>query len=96
MKEKPIIFSTLMVQAILEGRKSQTRRIMKPQPEYRANKSLPSLMGTFTQAGWNLDDRVGMKMFIEECPYGEPGDVLWVRESFQDWYHKIHYTTTAP
>lgn len=59
MKERPIIFSGYSVQAILAGRKSQTRRLVKPQP---------------SPAHHYSDER--------RCPYGVPGDRLWVRESF--------------
>lgn len=53
MIEKPILFSTPMVKAIIEGRKSQTRRIVKDQKWLQ----------------WN-------------CPYGNSGDRLWVRETW--------------
>jgi len=60
MKEHPIIFSGPMVRAILEDRKTQTRRVIKPQPKY----SFPKV-----QEVWN-------------CPYGKPGDLIWVRETW--------------
>ena len=60
VKERPILFKGEMVRAILEGRKTQTRRIMKPQP------SLISKLLRIQGA----------------CPCGEPGDQLWVRETF--------------
>lgn len=59
MESRPIIFSGPMVRAILEGRKTQTRRPLKPQP----------ICG---------DDPNWIR---PPCPYGEPGDRLWVRES---------------
>jgi hypothetical protein len=66
-KEKPILFSTPMVQAILEGRKTMTRRIIKKVP-----------------AGKDIDD-VHINILADvKCPYGNPGDLLWVRESFFD------------
>jgi hypothetical protein len=71
MKERPILFSAPMVRALLEGRKTQTRRIMKPQPEDGTD--CPYHMG----AGQDRKARV--------CPYGQPGDRLWVRETFA--YH---------
>jgi len=61
MKERPILFSGPMVRAILEGRKTQTRRVIKPQP-----------------VGSNY--RIDLKKPV--CPYGRPGDRLWVRETF--------------
>lgn len=62
MKERPILFSAPMVRAILEGRKTQTRRIVK-------NAHIVT-----------CDDRVGVT--DARCPYGVPGDRLWVREAF--------------
>jgi hypothetical protein len=64
-KERPIIFSAPMVQAILAGRKTQTRRIVKPQPP----ESLWAIWKRYPE-------QVG-------CPYGRPGDVLYVREGWQ-------------
>lgn len=76
MKKRPILFSTEMVKAILEGRKTQTRRIMKPQPIIdrgfmRWTKGVNSI---------NLDDHADLAIFV--CPYGQVGDGLWVRETF--------------
>lgn len=72
MKERPILFSAPMVSAILEGRKTQTRRIVK-KPEY-----FPCLTGDCPH--WD------MKLCAAEMqlhsPYGLPGDRLWVRETF--------------
>ena len=73
MTEKPILFSAPMVRATLEGRKSQTRRIIKPQPD-------AVLDG---EPYWHIGGyrtRIGAKRpFV--CPYGQPGDRLWVRET---------------
>lgn len=79
MREKPIIFNAQMVRAILEGRKTQTRRMMKPQPELR--------MGGFwhwKDCQW-ADGGIGFpKTGIEDhAPY-QPGDRLWVRETFSE------------
>jgi hypothetical protein len=78
---KPIIFSGPMVLAVLEGRKTQTRRIVKPQPEkwntaQRAPFTLPHEPRTWSPLADNSDDRV--------CPY-ELGAELWVRESWSIW-----------
>ena len=60
MIERPILFSAPMVRAILDDTKTQTRRIVKPQP-----------------AGeWAATGR-------SSCPYGQPGDRLWVREQHE-------------
>lgn len=96
MKERPILFSGAMVKAILEGRKTQTRRVVQyrhngprgdrklhPPPDYvttwHPNNGVgpewhaegPSPNGGTRGSGWTT------------CPYGVPGDRLWVRESFQ-------------
>lgn len=79
MKERPILFSSEMVRAILDGRKTQTRRVINPQPEYV----------------WGYGIRNGEDHFSAhvrypgshqpdpwiKCPYGVPGDRLWVRET---------------
>lgn len=74
MSEKPILFSAPMVRAILDGRKSQTRRIMKPQPD-------AVLDG---EPYWHIGGyrtRIGARNPFF-CPYGQPGDdKLWVRET---------------
>lgn len=75
MKERPILFSAPMVRAILEGRKTQTRRTMKSQPWARPEPE---------DGLWRLyagDE--GMAPF--PCPYGQPGDRLWVRETWTSY-----------
>lgn len=73
MKERPILFSTEMVKAILDGRKSQTRRVIKPQPEYQDYMNKPSLH-------WNQCGGRSLEEIALYCPYGKPGERLWVRE----------------
>ena len=76
MKARPILFKPDMVNAILEGRKTQTRRIVKPQPEMVSDRRIEPWEG----------DPAALKILLERnkrgCPYGAPGDVLWVRETF--------------
>lgn len=87
MKETPIIFSTDMVRAILDGRKTQTRRIIKPQPYWEDkidgwNWARGHYWNTnFGQAFGN--DGQFEKMISQYCPYGQVGDRLWVRETFK-------------
>ncbi|KPC52999.1 hypothetical protein [Amantichitinum ursilacus] len=83
MKERPILFSAPMVSALLDGRKTMTRRIMKPQMSYEdvcgmfAAWSYPITATKFLI--WpNAKDKI-----IELCPYGRPGDRLWVRETWR-------------
>lgn len=71
MNAKPILFSAPMIRALLEGRKTQTRRIIESQPKVSDEeaKVLP--------AAWDAG-------FVDvKCPYGEPGDLLWVKESWR-------------
>ena len=88
IKERPILFSGPMVRAILDGRKTQTRRVVKNHPGCGFE------IGTYHKA---LTDRHGEQypactesfgIFAEdgswsiECPYGQPGERLWVREAW--------------
>ena len=80
MTEKPILFSGEMVRAILEGRKTQTRRVMNPQPFQDR-----SYVGGF---GWPYNKNscvsVGAPHIGGYCPYGNwEGGRLWVRETWR-------------
>jgi hypothetical protein len=86
MAERPILFSASMVQALLAGRKTQTRRAVKPQPCDEWSPVVEPYNPTVIIRGEEMpgaevfgasDDREG-----RVCPYGRPGDRLWVRESF--------------
>jgi hypothetical protein len=69
-KERPILFSAPMVRALLAGTKTQTRRVVKGRPlEWLAP-------GMFTPE-YVADPE------NSACPYGQPGDRLWVRETWQ-------------
>ncbi len=83
MKERPIIFTGESVRAILDGRKSQTRRVMKPQPEVVAhNPSINQDVYMYKRHTWFADEPT--KASYAPCPYGIPGDRLWVKETWQD------------
>lgn len=85
MKARPILFSGPMVCALLAGTKTQTRRVVKPQTP-----------ATHGWAGWIISsthkadegkatwqdgtDSLGSHHLVR-CPYGKPGDLLWVRET---------------
>lgn len=75
MKEGPILFSGPMVQAILDDRKTVTRRIVKPQ---LASKSVS--FGCIAGQGFGFI--FGQHDVVVKCPYGTTGDRLWVRETF--------------
>ena len=64
-REKPILFSSPMVRAILDGRKTQTRRMVKRLQIGCLSVDCPA-------------DRIS---FVDRCPYGQPGDRLWVKET---------------
>jgi len=89
MKFIPILFSTEMVQAILDGRKTMTRRILKPEPYLPFKKSKIDFVKGFGfcvrhQISKN-PDRFECTSKIK-CPYGQVGDILWVRETFNSDY----------
>ncbi|MFA7943032.1 hypothetical protein ACEK06_11280 [Pseudomonas brenneri] len=80
IKERPILFSAPMVRAILDGRKTVTRRAV------RAGFNPDDLEGTLSASECRklyreLPQYFGASYF---CPYGQPGDRLWVRETFID------------
>lgn len=73
-KERPILFSGLMVRALLAGTKRQTRRLLQPR----------HLSGT----GWPMPDGNASASALTAnlarySPYGQPGDRLWVRETWR-------------
>jgi len=74
MKERPIIFSTDMVKAILAGNKTMTRRVIKkPMALPPDNQIIPELL------------RTAKDIMATWCPYGQVGDRLWVRETWLDY-----------
>lgn len=111
MKARGMIFNSEMVRAILDGRKTQTRRIMKVQPE--PSKSRP---GDFWFSSKKLESMVHISdfapgnspiadyhLFIQEhcCPFGAVGDRIWVRETWARYNidqnsHDLAYRATTP
>ena len=97
MKYIPILFSTPMVSAIIEGRKTMTRRVMKKQPTDNYK-----LLG-YDEDGCMGEGKVGYCCFESEndilnikCPYGKVGDVPWVRETFyEDAWGNFYYKADA-
>src|SRR5690606_13994929 len=94
VRERPILFSGEMVRAILDGRKTQTRRVVRPQPW-----AGPLPGGKYEASGpWVGHDGIWRFMRgvvsrreddIGRCPYGQPGDWLWVRETW-GWRGSIY------
>jgi len=88
MKEKPILFSAPMVRAILDGRKTQTRRIAKIKdiighPQFELLKIVTLENG---RQGWLNSQSDHPNHITTLCPYGQPGESrLWVRETFFAW-----------
>lgn len=88
MKERPILFSGEMVRAILNGRKTQTRRVMKPQPSLTPSGLMNWKGSIIGEVPHESGDFTRYDEVTPRCPYGKPGDRLWVREKFQyvtDW-----------
>jgi hypothetical protein len=78
--EHPIIFNDWSVRRILAGEKTQTRRVVKPQPN-EGVEAIHEQDGSWFAGTINSEwDPV---LWEEKCPYGQPGDVLWVRETFR-------------
>lgn len=73
MRERPILFSAPMIRAILAGAKTQTRRLVKPNP-HKVDGGVP-----FTDAPAWAHAEPGSA--VMRCPYGVRGDRLWVREA---------------
>jgi hypothetical protein len=100
MKECPILFSAPMVRALLAGTKTQTRRVIKDDldDEERLHVGMycPTVIDRhgYEQPGeevfgaWTTDGDWAMK-----CPYGKPGDLLWVREA---WHAPVNFDGVPP
>ena len=89
MKERPILFSAPMVRAILEGRKTQTRRPIHPQPvSHDAAESgdvvfFGGVLNRVSESRGRNKAAMGLlNAKTLHCPYGVPGDRLWVRETW--------------
>lgn len=84
MTERPILFSAPMVRALIAGRKTQTRRVVKPQP-----RDVGGLIDYRVRFGpheyiyqWPRGQTPSEAFVHERCPYGVAGDRLWVRETW--------------
>ncbi|EML4687803.1 TPA: hypothetical protein U2L42_004569 [Citrobacter amalonaticus] len=88
MTERGMIFNGEMVRAILDGRKTQTRRIVKVQPdtpEFGLRRIIESsIANEIGMYFWSQEDARGIKARSKQfyCPYGDVGDRIWVRETF--------------
>lgn len=101
MKERPILFSGAMVRALLAGTKTQTRRVFADRDvNGDALHTPPALQSSASREGrWFFCARKSGHIYGVDCPYGKPGDRLWVRETFKqiasgevkDGYGEVRY-----
>lgn len=93
-RERPVLFAGEMVRAILSGQKTQTRRIVKPQPD---NTSQWDWQWMRTEESdrpeWLLWSSMVGDGGCWDCPYGDPGDRLWVRET---WHAQRCFDEKSP
>lgn len=93
-RDIPILFSAPMVRALLAGTKTQTRRVLKVEPPPGAQRVIRSFQDERLQ--WAATDPHDMEQGqlvlgdAPRCPYGAPGDRLWVRET---WAYHLHAQT---
>lgn len=114
MKERPILFSGAMVRAILDGRKTQTRRVVKLDIQKiitdvsgetsTDNADISDVDVAYLTDAWNgpgwyvtlTEYPEEGSYFLGQCPYGNVGDVLWVRETWcsGDCFYQLHENDT--
>ncbi|HID3656001.1 TPA: morphogenetic protein [Serratia marcescens] len=80
MKERPVIFNGEMVRAILNGRKTQTRRAISDRHLHLID--VASQVGECYPLEYGIDHANSQSYYREHCPFGQVGDRLWVREMF--------------
>ncbi len=99
-KERPILFNSEMVRAILDDRKTMTRRVLKPQPIWGEEQGLQAV-------GWKWKTKkVGLSAWPDiddflcelgqHCPYGKVGDLLWCKETWMLYNHMGTFTGSIP
>lgn len=87
MSDHPILYSGPMIRALLEGRKTQTRRVVKRLRGWPEHSFCDLVLQPPAVWWWDgKHERLGVR---QDCPYGQPGDLLWVRET-------ISRSTTTP
>ncbi|CVB12849.1 ASCH domain-containing protein [Serratia marcescens] len=80
MKERPVIFNSEMVRAILSGRKTQTRRVVSDR--HLRLIDVASQVGECYPLESGIDHANSQSYYREHCPFGQVGDRLWVRETW--------------
>jgi hypothetical protein len=93
MKERPILFNDDMVRAILSGQKTQTRRPVRPQPLEGYKLSHVGNGNTYNYPIWSAmfylpDSTLSQSI---KCPFGQPGDRLYVRETWKQYEKAVGY-----
>lgn len=84
--DRPILFSAPMIRALLDGSKTQTRRILKPQPElFEVSPGKLCDVGVMDGRVWKGSNGTGI-LTNQRIPYGVSGDLLWVRETWLEGY----------
>ncbi|MET6581021.1 hypothetical protein [Morganella morganii] len=99
MKERGVIFNSEMVRAILDGRKTQTRRVVSDRHLHQID--VASQLGECYPLECGIDHANSQSYYRDLCPFGDVGDRLWVRETFAllgnedgvcvDWNDRIIY-----
>lgn len=92
-KETPIIMSGDMIRAILDGRKTMTRRVISPNFEAKGcrNDDIVRFCNTISKDAymfeiWHPSNKNAPLPLMIRCPYGQVGDCLWVRETWAVGY----------
>lgn len=105
MAEHPILMNTFSVQGILDGRKTQSRRVIKGNPDYEWLDYITDVLGHIWtgeehETGPFICTADGKEI---RCPYGIPGDLLWVKEIWRSNWSKellnrdnVYYKADAP
>ncbi len=90
MKQRPIIFNSDEVRAILDGRKTMMRRVIKPQFAELVEAHDTGI--AFVARGKNKWPVLAPESYVD-CPYGVPGDRLWVKETHiaYEQYHVYYF-----
>jgi len=87
MTTRPMIFTTESVIGILTGRKTQTRRVIREQPSGQTagywHLERCITFGGRTWAEWETNPGYIPLKWSTKCPYGQPGDSLWIREAWR-------------
>lgn len=99
MKECPVIFNSEMVRAILDGRKTQTRRVVSDRHLHLID--VASQVGECYPLESGIDHANSQSYYREHCPFGQVGDRLWVRETWARYNidqdaHDMAYRATTP